>query len=59
MDQCGNGNNSEFFPLTARSEQSNEDGRDAEARGKDGGVVDEGAGAIFEEEETAMKAAML
>lgn len=59
LDQCGDNNNGEFFPLSARSEQSNEDGRDAEASGEDGGVVDEGVGAIFGEEETAMKAAML
>lgn len=60
LDQCGDDdNNGEFFLLTARSEQSNEDGRDAEARREDGGVVDEGVGAIFEEEDTAMKVAML
>jgi hypothetical protein len=59
LDQCGDNNNGEFFPSSARSEQSNEDGRDAEARGEDAGVIDEGVGAIFEEEETAMKAAML
>ena len=52
LDQCGDDDNGEFFPLSARSEQSNEDEGDAEARGEDGGVVDEGVGAIFEEEET-------
>jgi hypothetical protein len=59
LDQCGDNNNGKFFPFSARSEQSNEDGRDAEVGGEDGGVVDEGVGAIFGEEETAMKAAML
>lgn len=52
LDQCGDNNNGEFFPLSARSEQSNEDGRDAEARGENAGVIDEGVGAILEEEET-------
>jgi hypothetical protein len=32
--------------------RARKDGRDAKARGEDGGAVDEGVGAIFEEEKT-------